>query len=105
MKTKEEASAQFSALLNGFILLVRDRALVQFTHNLEKNVPANIVALEDCPLHALRIGVAAAINKQGEWGCENAVEFAAEILEDANCHGETAALLAAAKLHGLNIST
>jgi|HubBroStandDraft_1064217.scaffolds.fasta_scaffold960506_1 hypothetical protein len=104
MKTKEEACAQFSVLLNEFILLVRDRALAQFTYNIEKNVPKGILAPEECANHALRHGIVGAINMQGQWSCENAVAFASDILEDANCHSENNALLGMAKQNGLNIS-
>ena len=47
---------------------------------------------------ALRHGVASAVNSLHEWDCEAAIRYASEILEDANCHAENAALLEKAGL-------
>lgn len=88
MTTRKQRTEEFSRKLTALTLLIRDKAMAQFLYNEDTNIPAKIIQPEESTDFALRHGVAAAINKEGGWCCENAIAYATEILEDANCHTE-----------------
>lgn len=81
-----------------------EAATNQFLYDLGENIPRGILKVEDVALaaHAIPSGVASAVNSFGSWGYENAVRFASEILEDANCHTVNKILLDAAKADGIS---
>jgi hypothetical protein len=97
MDDKTKRMIEFSAKLNTLILKIRDKAFDCFIYNESTNLPKGIMAADEIVSKAILYGTASAINTIGEWDCDNAIGWAVEILEDANCHGEAAALLAASK--------
>ena len=99
LRTGTETISNFAAKLT-------QSALGQLNYDLTENVPAGICALDEAAggHHALEHGIASAVNSLYEWSCEDAIRIASAILEDANCHAENAALLAAAKANVVEVA-
>jgi hypothetical protein len=88
-----------------FVELVAKKIREQYEYDMGHNVQNKIMTLAEAQTgeNAIKTGLASAVNTLNEWGCEEAIKFAFEILEDANCHSEAGALIEAAKKNGLNV--
>ena len=78
----------FEDSLKNFLSSVESIARKQFEYNLNTNVPQKILKVSECAENALQNAIVSAINTKSEWDCNVAIEYAARILEDCNCHEE-----------------
>lgn len=88
--------AEFNTNLAALLSEISRSAYAQFDYNEKINIPSGYMKPEESAANAIRHGVANAVNLAAEWDCDNAVEYAHEILEGANCHLEAQSLRDAA---------
>lgn len=88
--------AEFNTNLAALLSEISRSAYAQFDYNKKTNIPSGYMKPEESAANAIRHGVAKAINLAAEWDCDNAISYAEEILEDANCHEEAKAMRDAA---------
>lgn len=89
---KSNHPADFKAALDALLRRIEENATRQFIYNEKTNVPRGIMPPQDSIPFAIRSGVASAVNSAAEWDCQNAIDYAHDILEDANCHEHARAL-------------
>jgi len=85
--------AEFNTALAGLLAEISRAAYAQFDYNEKTKIPQGIIQPEESAGGAIRHGVIHAVNMAGEWDTENAIQYAHDILEDANCHAEARRLL------------
>lgn len=90
----KEQSEKFSNDLNALLLAIRDRALAQFQYNIERNIPAGILKVEEVAENAINHGIVSAVSKMNDFSIEPQIKLCAELLEDVNAHSEAAELYA-----------
>jgi|GEM_PF-4119715 len=90
--TTTQMTAQFSTELNGLLLNIRNRAMEQFTYNLETNIPRGSLTPAEAVNQAIQCGVVAAMSLRHDFCIEPSLQLAHAILEDVNAHTEAAAL-------------
>lgn len=84
---------EFTLRLYTLLEAIRAKAESQFAYNERTNIPAGITKPEESVTSAIVHGVASGWNTVTKWDCDEAVELAHTVLEDANCHAEAARLL------------
>lgn len=78
-----------------FLSKLRTYATGQAAYNLGTNVPKGILTAEQATAsHAIKSGVVHAIGELIGWSVDDAIDFAANILEDSNAHDEAASVRA-----------
>lgn len=97
MSTESHQRLKFNAALDALLAAIRGRAERQFEYNLESNVPSGIVELHNAAAAAVQHGYESGAGHLSNFGSEKQIEIAYNILEDANCHTEAAALKRAAE--------
>ena len=90
---KQRAELEFEAKLSKFLLSVREKAENQFKYGLSSNVPAGINSYQDVAQKSLNIGIVAAISKMHDYGIDESIRFAYDVLEDVNAHSEAKTLV------------
>lgn len=83
-------SEQFK-VIGEFFGKAQSYASGQATYSQITNVPCGILSHEQAnAAHAIKSGVIRAMGELLEWSIDDAIEFAADILEDSNAHSEAA---------------
>lgn len=93
MKTPTQSRDEFVFNLNNLLKDIKERAERQYEYNINKNIPAKILSLDESAQHAIDHGLVSAISKMNEWDVDSSVRFAFAILEDVNAHSEAKELV------------
>ncbi|MDE2105878.1 MAG: hypothetical protein KGL39_52130 [Patescibacteria group bacterium] len=82
--------------IEAFLALVRDRIYKQYEYDCTKNVECGVTTLAEAQTgeNAIKCGLVSAVGHLVKWSVEDAIEIAADILEDVNAHPEAAELRA-----------
>ena len=79
---------EFDRKLTELVLSIQERAKAQFEYNLETNIKAAILKIEECADQAIECGIVSAVSKMNDFGIEPSLKIAHHILEDVNAHTE-----------------
>ncbi len=72
---------------------MRERAENQFKYALDQNIPRELNTYEDVAQKSLTIGIVGAVSKMNDWGIDESIRFAYDVLEDVNAHSEAKVLV------------
>ncbi len=84
--TNQESRAEFDKALNELVTRIQKSAQKKFEYNLNTNVPKEILNINECAENAIEHGIIHSINSDNHWDTDKAISFAANLLEDVNCH-------------------
>jgi hypothetical protein len=84
--TSDQLKAQAETEIARVLEILRIRIQRQLEYDLTENIPRGIVTPEESRTHALRHSLVATIGEWLNWDEDQAINFAAEILEDCNLH-------------------
>lgn len=88
MKTEQQATLEFEAKLNAFLLNAREACENQFKYSLRNNIPNGIsgINFDNGADDSIESGVVNAIGKHIKWEPDLAIQWAHHVLEDNNVH-------------------
>lgn len=89
---RDKRQAEFDQQLTALLALIREKAVAQHNYNEATNIPKGISSPAETVANAIRSGVAHGWNSLHSFDPAAALYLAHDILEDANCHPEAAAI-------------